>query len=414
MNKFFMAMVALIATLFAANAFAWNPPPSPAPASWIADPSGVLSVEAHHRLDVQLIKINQSSANEIAALILPTLDGQDIRDVGIYTAKAWGVGKKGLDNGVLVVLAMKEHKSDIETGKGVEGDLPDLKASDILVNVVRPHMRKGDVEGALSSTFDAIASSIADHKTEAAALAAKRAAAANNTATSPAPHTASCSVSSVGADDPLGWLVVLGAFALVLYGIAHFARSQRERSRLRQEKLTARLASEAQLRRTSELTRLQRAARHNETILPRPPVVHSVNPVPPPAPVHQPLVSHPVVATTAVVAAAELARQQHEFAEELERNARARERARRDREEELERNARDRARARRDREAEERRNRADDDGNVSIVPSLGDIFDSNDTNTSSGDDTPSSPPSDPSGGDMGGGDMGGGGASSDW
>ncbi len=140
MNKFFAMMAALVVAMFTANAFAWDPPPSPAPASWISDSSHVLSDDAHARLDAKLRQINQSSANEVAALILPTLDGQDIADVGDLTAKAWGVGKKNLDNGVLVVLAMKEHKSRISTGKGVEGDLPDLKCNDILQNA-RPYLR---------------------------------------------------------------------------------------------------------------------------------------------------------------------------------------------------------------------------------------------------------------------------------
>jgi len=167
MNKFLLIIAIAFLALFSTKAFALRTPVSPKPSSAISDISGVLSPEAHARLDAQLAHINGTTANEIAALIVPTLDGESIEDVAMATASIWGIGKAGLDNGVLIVLAMKEHKSRIETGKGVEGDLPDLKCNDILQDVVRPHMQRGDVEGALSQSFDAIASSIANHKAEA-------------------------------------------------------------------------------------------------------------------------------------------------------------------------------------------------------------------------------------------------------
>lgn len=163
MNKL-IGLIILAFTLFAVNAFAWTAPASPKPQSAILDQSGVLSTSAKNRLDNKLNKINSNSANEIAILILPSLDGESIEDVAHTTAKTWGVGKSGLDNGVLIVLAMKERKSRIETGKGVEGDLPDLKCNDILQNVLKPRMKNGDVEGALNASVDAIANSIANNK----------------------------------------------------------------------------------------------------------------------------------------------------------------------------------------------------------------------------------------------------------
>jgi uncharacterized membrane protein YgcG len=211
-----------VIALFAGNSFAFTPPPSPAPASWISDTSGVLSGPAHRRLDDKLKQINQSSANEVAALIVPTLGGEDISDVTNATFKSWGVGKKGLDNGVLVVLAMKEHKMRIETGKGVEGDLPDLKTQDIQVKVMRPHMKNGDVEGALSSGFDAISSSIENHRAEAEAAKAREAThpvvVTPVNPASPTPTTnPSCDVSAVGSGTSILGLLVLVFFAAMLF-----------------------------------------------------------------------------------------------------------------------------------------------------------------------------------------------------
>jgi uncharacterized protein len=206
MNKFFAMMVAVMATLFAANAMAFTPPPSPAPQSWISDPGHVLSDTAHARLDAKLRVINQNSANEIAALIVPSLNGDSIEDVGDLTIKAWGVGKKGLDNGVLVVLAMAEHKSRISTGKGVEGDLPDLKCNDIL-QAMRPFLRSGNIEGALGYAFDQSSSLIANHKAEAQAAADKG---STPQASSQSPSNGSgCQVSASGGSG----LILALAFA---------------------------------------------------------------------------------------------------------------------------------------------------------------------------------------------------------
>ena len=212
MKRLFILLTIMVAALFPVNSYAWDPPASPKPASAILDQAGVLSDADHQKLDSQLKRINSSSANEIAVLILPTLDGEAIDDVGIATAKAWGVGKKDLDNGVLVVLAMKEHKYRIETGKGVEGDLPDLKCNDILANVLRPYMKKGDVAGGLTATIDAIASTIANHKSDVA---------------SGNKHSSSCQVSQPGVD--VGW-VFLGLIflAFIVLGLRIVSRKREQ------------------------------------------------------------------------------------------------------------------------------------------------------------------------------------------
>lgn len=392
-------MLTLVVTLFAANAMAWNPPATPAPASWISDSSGVLTPAAHARLDEKLKQVNQSSANEIAALIVPTLDGQDISDVANATFKAWGVGKKNLDNGVLVVLSMKEHKSRIETGKGVEGDLPDLKTQDILNNVVRPYMRKGDVEGALSHSFDAIASSIANHRAEVAARSTAGTAAGTGATTTTAPpaNGPSCTVGTVGASDDGGsfWLVtflLLGGGLGAWWLVARSRKRQAERlaelaeqtERLRREQATRRrVAEDARLRRERE------ASFSNPTPAVHVPVVTRPSPPPPPVvtrPVAPVMTVTPVVAAVAV--AAELEREREE---ERARARRAAERRASDEE--------DARRRRRESDEEDARRRRRDEESSSSSSSSSSWGGGSDSGGSGG---------------FGGGDSGGGGSSSDW
>lgn len=402
MSKFYSILVALVVTLFASSSFAWNPPASPAPKSWISDTSHILSDDAHARLDAKLKVINQSSANEVAALVVATLDGENITDVADATFKSWGVGKKEVDNGVLVVLAMKEHKSHITTGKGVEGDLPDLKASDILVGA-RPYLRKGDVEGALGFIFDSSSSAIANHKAEAAALAAKKAAGGDTatTTTTSSSRTSGCDASGAGASSGGGWLLVvgLGALGLLWWVLASRAKQRRELEELerqnREERARQRrLAVERETRRREEEARLQRERSVSvpTPVVPVPSIPRPVATVPRPAPRQE---SHPVAVATAATVAAGVALAAAEEETRRHRAAEA-ERSRREREEAE-------SRRRREREEEDRRRRQrEDDERSSSSSSSSSSFDWG--GSSGGSDS----------GGFGGGDSGGGGASGDW
>lgn len=363
MKKLYAILAAFVVALFASSALAWDPPPSPAPVSWISDSSHVLSDAAHSRLDAKLKQINQGSANEIAALILPTLDGENIADVGDLTAKSWGVGKKGLDNGVLVVLAMKEHKSRISTGKGIEGDLPDLKTNDILQQA-RPYLRKGDIEGALGFIFDSTSSAIANHKADVAAGRS---------------NGPSCDISgSLGlAGGDGGWLFVI---SLIAFGLVWWVLAKRSAQRRAENEERERQAREERirLRRLNAEREATRRAQEVQAKKPSPPISHPV----------EKTVTHthhsvPVVATVAAtgIAAAELEHQRHRAEEE---------RRRRERDEE--------DRRRRDREEEDRRRESSSSSSSSF---------SFDWGGSSGGGGSGS-------GGFGGGDSGGGGSSSDW
>lgn len=465
MKKMFAMMVALMTTMFTVSAMAFTPPPSPAPKSWISDTSHVLSDAAHQRLDTKLRQINQSSANEVAALIVPTLDGDTVEDVGDLTTKAWGVGKKDLDNGVLVVIAMKEHKTRISTGKGVEGDLPDLKANDILQSA-RPYLRKGDVEGALGFIFDSAASQMANHKAEAQQAAAKNAANPTQPSTATTSQAvssgnrqgSSCAVSQPGADNSssggLIFLLLAGVAFVAIWLVARSSRRKRDAQLQEEQELQEHLARvrddnerAARLAREhAERTRVEAQRRSEEIRLnaervrqshmdiptpvvavpsvmpPRPIVHHNVAPIRPVSPV-APVA--PVAAVATVVAATLLAeeaeraqRTRDREAEEANRRKREREREDEDRQARA-REAREREdserRARQAREDQERRDREDEDrrrrdeesrSSYSSSTSYGSDSSSSDSGSSYGGGGDS--------GGFGGGDSGGGGSSSDW
>lgn len=389
MNKIVAMLVAFMATLFTVSASAADLPVSPAPASWISDTSGVLSTAAHARLDAKLKVINQSSANEIAALIVPTLDGENITDLSDKTFKSWGVGKKNLDNGVLVVLAMKEHKTHITTGKGVEGDLPDLKCSDVLQGM-RPALRSGNVEGALAYAFDTSSSLIANHKAEVAA---------GRTGSSSSGSKTSCDVSSVGTSgDNSVTLAVLTCAGLTILFIFLSRRSrrkqeEREAALVQLQRETARLRLQRENAEREQHRKAEQARLNAIPVSVVKPVHHTSPPVHHVAPVaHKPSVVAPVVAATAVAATvaaeAEAIRARHQRDDY----------ARKLREEEEDRRAAERRQRQRD---EDDRRRRDEESSSSSSSSS-----SFDWGGSSGGGSDS--------GGFGGGDSGGGGSSGDW
>lgn len=148
-----MALILLVPT----NSFAFEPPK---PTNYVVDLAGKLSQEQLAALNSKLDGMNKSTKNEFAGLIIPSLNGESIEDVANTTFKSWKIGKAGLDNGVLVVIAIADRKSRIEVGKGVEGDLTDLQSSDILKNTLAPFLKRGDFYGGLNATFDSISSTI--------------------------------------------------------------------------------------------------------------------------------------------------------------------------------------------------------------------------------------------------------------
>jgi uncharacterized membrane protein YgcG len=418
MVKYVKFLVAMMVTMFATSAMAWTPPASPKPTGNIVDLAGVLHQPEMQRLNAQLKQINSNSANEIGVLILPSLDGQDIRDVGISTAKAWGVGKQGLDNGVMVVWSPGDRKIGIETGKGVEGDLPDLTCNDIIRKVMGPQFRQKNYEVGLSQAFVAISGAIEDHRAAVAQRDRENAARGNgdNAATSngTTPQTSTTPQSGSGCDVAgtpgthaglgmgLLWLLGIGGLWLLLRGYRASAR-RREQEELaeNQRLLDLRRQELDRLTAAQDQYRRERAAR-----------VQPVVPAPVVAPVpFQPIAiqvvrpAEPIVAPTATVSTiaptwevAQRIRQEQE--EERTRQARLRQLEQERQEREVE--ERHQARLRRERAEEAAEEAAAAAAIVAAAAS------SNDDDNDDDDDSPSG--SDSSDTDFGGGDFGGGGS----
>jgi uncharacterized protein len=121
----------------------------------------VLSPQAIARLDSICGQLDHSQANsQIAIVTIHSLDGDDAADYANQLEDKWKMGRKGSDRGLLVLLAVDDHKYRIEPGYGLEGILPDGKVGDIGREMV-PYLRANDYDSAVSQTVDEIAQVIA-------------------------------------------------------------------------------------------------------------------------------------------------------------------------------------------------------------------------------------------------------------
>jgi uncharacterized protein len=126
----------------------------------IHDEASVLSAQTVQQLEAQLKLHEDSTSNQIAILIIPSLDGEAIEDFTLRVAEKWQLGQKGKDNGVLVLVAIDDRKMRIEVGYGLEGVLPDAVCSQIIRNEMAPNFRRGDYDTGIVAAVNAIIQAI--------------------------------------------------------------------------------------------------------------------------------------------------------------------------------------------------------------------------------------------------------------
>lgn len=153
-----MALAIVLAILsIALPAAAFNPPPLE---GHVVDAAHALSPTDIRYLDDKLETIRQNTGFAIVAFLPDSLQGENIDDVAYQVFNTWGIGQKGRDNGVLLVIALAERKVRIETGLGVGGALTDLQSNDIIRDVIRPLLATGKVREAIDQGTMAIAEAL--------------------------------------------------------------------------------------------------------------------------------------------------------------------------------------------------------------------------------------------------------------
>jgi uncharacterized protein len=128
----------------------------PKPQGFVNDFSGALDGGFRDKLESALRAASQRGGPEIAVVLQDSTDGESIEDYAVRLGRAWGVGKKGKNDGLLFLLALKDRKLFIATGYGLEGDLPDGWIGRLRDEVITPRLKAGRLEDALWLGCDAL------------------------------------------------------------------------------------------------------------------------------------------------------------------------------------------------------------------------------------------------------------------
>ena len=134
----------------------------PALTRYATDLSGTLSADQISRLDQTLSAFDNSTSTQIVVLMVSSLNGEDLEEYTLRVAEANRIGRKGKDNGVLLLVARNDRKARIEVGYGLEGALPDALAGQIIRKEIGPHFSQGDYYGGLLAGVEAIMSATKD------------------------------------------------------------------------------------------------------------------------------------------------------------------------------------------------------------------------------------------------------------
>ena len=122
----------------------------------INDYAAVLPSDRAQALESRLAAFEKETGHQVAVLTVPSLEGDALEDFSIRVAEAWKLGKKGFDNGAILLVAQKDRKLRIEVGYGLEGVLPDAIANRIVQEVIVPRFREGDFPGGIEAGLNAI------------------------------------------------------------------------------------------------------------------------------------------------------------------------------------------------------------------------------------------------------------------
>jgi uncharacterized protein len=113
-------------------------------------------------LDAQLARYGAKTGHQVLVWIGTTTGESPVEDWAAQTFKAWGVGRKALDDGLVLFILSADRKIRIEVGYGLEGSVPDVKATRIIREVMAPRIRAGDRDGAVLAGVDQLIRAIGD------------------------------------------------------------------------------------------------------------------------------------------------------------------------------------------------------------------------------------------------------------
>ncbi|MES2834223.1 MAG: TPM domain-containing protein [Pseudomonadota bacterium] len=167
------AFVAVGWLLVCASAFAQSAPNFPPLTGRVVDQARLLSPAKEAELTERLAALERDTSDQLVVVTVDSLQDREIEDYGYQLGRAWGIGQKDTDNGILLIVAPNEKKVRIEVGYGLEGIMTDALSALIIQNQILPAFREGGFERGIDEGVTAIDQQLRLDPAEARARAAK-------------------------------------------------------------------------------------------------------------------------------------------------------------------------------------------------------------------------------------------------
>lgn len=150
------AAILLAGLLCAAGVAAQELQPLPALEARVTDLTGTLTAAQQAELEQKLAAFEQRKGSQVALLIVQTTEPETIEQYSLRVAETWKLGREKPDDGVLLLVALKDRAMRIEVGYGLEGALPDITAKRIISDTITPLFRQGDIYGGVNAGLQQI------------------------------------------------------------------------------------------------------------------------------------------------------------------------------------------------------------------------------------------------------------------
>ena len=150
------SLLALTFLIHTALLYAEETPIPSVPTQWLTDTAKFLSLEAARSLDARLSAYERATGRQLIVYIGATTGDAPIEDWAVRAFQKWKVGRKGIDDGLVLFIMSEDRKLRIEVGYGLEEVVPDAIASRVINEVIFPRIRAGDADGAVTAGIDAL------------------------------------------------------------------------------------------------------------------------------------------------------------------------------------------------------------------------------------------------------------------
>ena len=128
--------------------------PVPPVKARVTDLTGTLSAAQKSELESRIAAYETRRGSQIAVLLLPTTKPEEIEQYSIRVAEAWKIGRKKVDDGLILIVAKDDRRLRIEVGYGLEGAIPDSVAKRVIDEKITPRFRDGDFYGGVRDGVD--------------------------------------------------------------------------------------------------------------------------------------------------------------------------------------------------------------------------------------------------------------------